>query len=359
MLTNSVARCAALLTMLLPVVSVSAQQSRTACSATPTSLTPSSWRSRAAAAAPQPKPGLNLVAEHLLPGPASRFDYQSIDSVKRRLYMNHMDAGRTIVFDLDSARIIGEIEDVPRATGVWAVPQHHAIYISAAGAHEVAIVDDRTLVITSRVGGIRFPDGIAYAPDIDKVFVSDESGNADVVIDARTSRKRSTIDLGGEAGNTRYDPVSHCILVAVQTRNELVAIDPVGERIVQRYDLPRCQEPHGFTLDDAGRLAFISCQGNARLLVVDLHTLKVLQSFDIPDDPDVLAWDPSWQRLYVAAESGVVTAYWLDATTLRPAGTIRTPHAHTVSVDPQTHLVYLPLENVNGRPVLRIFEPTR
>jgi hypothetical protein len=34
------------------------------------------------------------------------------------------------------------------------------------------------------------------------------------------------------------------------------------------------------------------------------------------------------------------------------------PHAHTVSVDPKTHLVYFPLENVDGRPVLRIMKPT-
>ena len=86
--------------------------------------------------------------------------------------------------------------------------------------------------ITSRVGGIRFPDGIAYAPDADKVFVSDESGGADVVIDAKTGTKRSTIELGGEAGNTHYDSVSHCILVAVQTKNQIVAIDPVSEKIV-------------------------------------------------------------------------------------------------------------------------------
>src|SRR6266566_2700745 len=49
--------------------------------------------------------------------------------------------------------------------------------------------------------------------------------------------KRSTIELGREAGNTHYDSVSHCILVAVQTKNQWVAIDPVSERIVQRYDL--------------------------------------------------------------------------------------------------------------------------
>jgi hypothetical protein len=38
---------------------------------------------------------------------------------------------------------------------------------------------------------------------------------------------------------------------------------------------------------------------------------------------------------------------------------LRIPHAHTVAVDPATHRVYLPLENVNGRPVLRILAPTR
>ena len=340
-------------------VSASAQQSRSVCFATSSSLTPSSWRSPSAVAITRPKPGLKLVREVPLPGPANRFDYQSVDPASGRIYMNHMNAGRTIVFDANSEGVIAEIMDLPVATGVWAVPSHHQVYVSAAGAHQVAIIDDRTLKVISRVGGIRFPDGIAYAREADKVFVSDESGGADVVIDPNTSKKRSTIDLGGEAGNSHYDSVSHCILVAVQTRNQLVAIDPVGERIVQRYDLPGSDHPHGFTLDEDGRLAFISCEGNSMVLAVDLRTMKVIQTLKVPDDPDVLAWDPSWQRLYVGAESGILSAYWLDGRRLRLIGDVRAPHAHTVSVDPRTHLVYLPLENVNGRPVLRIFEPIR
>jgi DNA-binding beta-propeller fold protein YncE len=299
------------------------------------------------------------VREVPLPGPANRFDYQSLDPASGRLYMNHMDAGHTIVFDTNNGKVVAEVADVPRATGVWAVPSHHQVYVSAAGNHEVAIIDDRTLKITSRVGGIRFPDGIAYAPGADKVFVSDESGGADVVIDPKTARKRSTILLGGEAGNSHYDSVSHCILVAVQGRNELVAIDPVVERIVARYDLPGSDGPHGFTLDEPDRLAFISSEGNGNLQVLDLRTVRITQTLKVPDDPDVLAWDPSWRRLYVAAESGALSAYWLDARVLRPLRQIRAPHAHTVSVDPRTHLVYVPLENVNGHPVLRIYEPTR
>jgi DNA-binding beta-propeller fold protein YncE len=329
------------------------------CFATRASLTPAEWRSPVLLATPVPKTGLRLVREVPLPGPANRFDYQSIDPASGRIYMNHMDAGRTIVFDANNAKVIAEIGDVPRATGVWAVPSHHQVYVSAAGNHEVAVIDDRTLKITSRVGGIRFPDGIAYASAADKVFVSDESGEADVVIDPNTARKRSTINLGGEAGNTHYDSVSHCILVAVQSHNQLVAIDPVSEKIVARYDLPRSNGPHGFTLDEPDRLAFISSEGDGNLQVVDLRTMRIVQTLKVPDDPDVLAWDPSWRRLYVAAESGALSAYWLDGKTLRSVGQIRAPHAHTVLVDPRTHLVYLPLENVNGRPVLRIYEPMR
>lgn len=329
------------------------------CYATTTSMTPPSWHAQASSVRRPPKPGLTLVSEIPLPGPANRFDYQSFDPATRRLYINHMNAGRTVVFDTDSNRVVTEIMNLPRATGVLAVPPHHQVYVSAAGAHEVAIIDDRTLKVISRVGGIRFPDGIAYAPEADKVFVSDESGEADVIIDARTGAKRSTIKLGGEPGNAHYDSVSHCILVAVQTRNQLVAIDPVSEKIVQRYDLPGSDHPHGFTIDDEDRLAFVSSEGNAALEVIDLRTMRVIGRQKIGDSPDVLAWDPGWRLLYVASEGGVLSVFWLDGNRLRPAGEVRAPHAHTVSVDPRTHRVYLPLENVNGRPVLRIYEPSK
>jgi DNA-binding beta-propeller fold protein YncE len=253
---------------------------------------------------------------------------------------------------------VGEVGGLRRVTGVWAVPRHHRVYASAAGTHEVAAIDDSTLRVVSRAGGVRFPDGIAYAPEADKVFVSDESGRAEVVVDAGQGTKRSRIPLGGEAGNTHYDSVSKCILVAVQTRGQFVAIDPMTERMVARYDVPGVDAPHGFTLDEARRLAFVTGEGNAALAVMDLRTMRVTQRLRVGDAPDVLAWDPGWRRLYVGAESGVLSAFWAVGDTLVPLGDLAVPHAHTVSVDPRTHRVYLPLQNVGGRPVLRVLEPS-
>ena len=328
------------------------------CAATAGSLTPAGWTGSLTADRTVPAGALHVESDVPLPGAASRFDYQSFDPTTRRIYINHMNAGQTLVFDVDKAKVIKEIGDVPRATGVLAVPARHQVYVSAAGAHEVAIIDDRTLTISSRVGGIQFPDGIAYDPDNGKVFVSDESGRADVVIDAATGTKRSTIALGGEAGNTHYDSVSRCILVAVQTRNQLVAIDPDAERIVARYDLPGSAGPHGFTLDEPDRLAFVSSEENAALQVVDLRTMRVVAQYAVGDSPDVLAWDGGGRRLYVGSEGGVLSEFQLEGHALKLVGELHIPHAHTVSVDPKTHRVYLPLEKVNGKPVLRILAPT-
>src|SRR5207302_963610 len=139
----------------------------------------------------------------------------------------------------------------------------------------------------------------------------------------------------------------------------LVAIDPVRERIVARYDLPGSDHPHGFTLDEPGRVAFVSSEASGVLQVVDLRTMRVVSTHRVGDEPDVLAWDPGWRLLYVASESGVVSTFAADGAALRPLGAVRAPHAHSVAVDPRTHRVYLPLENVGGRPVLRVLEPAR
>ena len=302
-------------------------------------------------------PVLKLVVDVPLPGGTGRFDYQSLDPESGRLYIAQMGVGRLVVFDTRTNQLVASIPGFPRVTGVLAIPSMGRVYASIAGRHELAIVNPATLEVRARIKDIRFPDGIAYAADAGKVFVSDEAGEREIVVDVRGDSTRSLIPLRGEAGNTQYDSVAKRIWVAVQTRNQLMAIDPVTERIIGRYDLPGADHPHGFYIDAPHRLAFVSCEGNARLLIVDLTTMRVTASHTVGDDPDVLAFDPGLARLYVAAESGVVTVFEQQGAALHRLGEYRAPAAHSVSVDPVSHRVYLPLANVAGRPVLRVLSP--
>ncbi len=301
---------------------------------------------------------LKKVADVPLPGPAVRFDYQSLDVSHGRLYISHMNADQLVVFDTKKREVVANLDGFPNVHGVWVVPELGRVYASATGEHKVVVVDMQTLKTIAKTGPVKYPDGIAYAPGAKRVFVSDEHGDADVVIDAATNSFVTAIPLGGGAGNTVYDPGSGHILVAVHEKNELVAIDPATAKIIGRYPVTGIESPHGIALDVSAKLAFVAGEDNNKLAVVDLANTQVLATYPVGKDPDVLAFDPGLKRLYVSAESGNVTVFRENGKTLVTEGTLSMPHAHTVCVDPETHLVYFPLQSIDDHPVLRIMEPS-
>jgi DNA-binding beta-propeller fold protein YncE len=299
---------------------------------------------------------LRLVQDIPLPGPAVRFDYQSLDPSSGRLYIAHMNADQLVVFDTRKREVVANLDGFRRVHGVLAVPELRKIFASVTGDHQVAVVDQTTLKTQARVGGIKYPDGLAYALSVQRLFVSDEHGNADAVIDTSNNTLASTIPLGGGAGNTVYDPAADRIYVAVHDKNELVTIDPLRAKITARTSLTWLEDPHGIALDVENRLAFVAGESNSKLVVVDLKNMQVGPPISIGKDPDVLAFDPGTKRLYVAAESGHVKIFQEANRALEEIGELHLPHAHTVAVDPKTHLIYFPLENLSGKPVLRIME---
>jgi len=304
-------------------------------------------------------PVLTKLADVPLPGRATRFDYQSFDPKTKTLFIAHMGDGELIAINTGTRSVSARLRGFPTVTGVLAVPELHRVFASVAGKHEVAVLDTEAMKIVARIPAGEFPDGLAYSPETGKIFVSDERGRKETVIDARTNRHLSTIDMGGEVGNTQYDAGSHQILANVQSRNQVVAIDPQTEKIVGRHALAGGESPHGLLIVAPKRLAFVACEGDSKLLVVDLETFQVKQVLSTGDGPDVLAFDSGLERLYVATESDVVSVFQLREKTLEKLEDVRVaPNAHTVSVDSDTHEVYLPLENVNGHPVLRIMNAT-
>ena len=302
---------------------------------------------------------LRTLRDVPLSGGATRFDYQSLDPNSGRLYIAHLGDGVLTVFDVSKETVVGDVKDLPRVHGVIAVPELHRIYASATGANELAVIDDSTLQILARVPAGDYPDGIAYATKANKLYVSDLHGKTDTVIDANTNQRLATIALGGGAGNTQYDSASEHIFVTVHGQNQLAEIEPTKDQLIARYPIAGCSEPHGLLIDSEHRLAFVACEENSKLAVFDLAAKKMTALHSVGADPDVLAFDKGLGRLYVAAESGIITIFDERGRNLEKVGQgFFAPNAHSVAVDSHTHRVYFPLQNVGGKPVLRIAVPS-
>lgn len=309
---------------------------------------------------------------------SNRMDYQSLDPAAHRLYIAGMGAGKLLVFDIAHNKLAASLDGFPKVTGVLAVPELHKVYASVPGAGlipslsvalgmmglssgrgAVAIVDTRTMREIARLPGGVFPDGIAYDPKDYKIFVSDELGSAVSVIDAGNNRLITRIATGGEVGNVRYDPVTAKVYAPLQSRDELAVIDPASLQLVARYPLPGGEHPHGLTIAPGWPVGYVACDGNDRLLTVDLATGNVLDRQPVAHDPDVLAIDAEARRLYVASESGRLSTFDIGAATRpRPLGDVFVGRdAHSVAVDPATHRLYFPLASVKGKSVLRVLVP--
>jgi DNA-binding beta-propeller fold protein YncE len=303
---------------------------------------------------------LERVDDIPLPGGPTRFDYQWVDSARRRLYIAHLGADSLLVFDLRTQRVAGEIRGLPSVHGVVAAPERHLLFATITGEKRLAVIDDQTLAVRARIAAGEYPNGLAYDPGTDRVFVSNNSGLGVGVVDVKAGKALPGIDIGGAAGNTQYDASSGHLFVAVHKVAVLAEIDPVAATVVARHPLAGVSGCHGLLVATSLRLAFAACGGDApRLVVFDLGSHRQLSALAIPPQVDVLAFDPSLRRLYVSSSTGTVTVFAVSADRqVREVGEgFVGPNAHTVAVDPESHRVYFPLENLRGRAVLRVMKP--
>ena len=287
-----------------------------------------------------PSLSLRTIADIPLGGHATRLDYASIDPTRHLLFIAHLGDSEVIAFDTKAKRVVGRFAHVSRVHGVLVIPELGRVYASATGTNEVVAIDETTLKITARIPGGIYPDGIAYAPEAHKIYVSDEHGGTDTVVDVRSNARIATIQIGGEIGNTQYDAATRHVFVNAQTRAELVEIDPDIDMIIRRIPVPNAQGNHGLLIDSAQHRAFIACEGNDKLVVLDLLSGNTLATFTVAKDPDVLAIDSSNQDLYVAGESGLVSAFKLGPNSVAKESELFVgSNAHVVAVDSSTHQI--------------------
>jgi DNA-binding beta-propeller fold protein YncE len=300
---------------------------------------------------------LTTISDISLPGHTTRYDYQSIDSKRRLLFITHLVDNAVTVFDLKSQSVLKNIADIPSPHGILAGPELGKAFVSATGADKVYVIDERSLTVVGKVEAGHFPDGIAFDPGTKRIFVSDEFGKTVSVIDVATLKLVHKIEIGGVVGNTHYDKISKAIFTADESTNELLKIDPSTLAIVERIKLPGCSGAHGFAIGND--FAYVTGENDASLVVVDLDKKNVVQKFSVGDDPDVLEIDAGLNLLYVSSESGVVAVFKIGTNGLSKLCEGKLwAHAHTVSVDQATHKVYIPLQNLNGTPALKIMLPS-
>src|ERR1700722_13220168 len=123
------------------------------------------------------------------------FDYITVDSSARRVYLSH---GTEIkVIDADTGTLIGNITGLKQDHGVALAPEFGRGFISDGAEGKVIVFNLKTLKPTSEAKADKDSDCVLYDPASKRVFVMNGDPNSSTVIDAKSGTTVGSIDLGG------------------------------------------------------------------------------------------------------------------------------------------------------------------
>ena len=300
---------------------------------------------------------LKKLAAIELPGPSGlRFDYLTIDYDDHYLFCAHLGPGKLYVVDLQTNKVVKTISNLPGIEGVEYAPDVKKVYTSDWHEDQIGVIDVKTLEIIKKIPTESKPDGSAYAAPFHKLYVSDERAKAVAVVDTTRDEVLRMLRFDSETGMPQYDLVAKKLYVNLQDQNIFAVVDPENDQVVGMHPVGKCKGNHGMALDPEHRRAFLACEENSLLTVMDLEKFEPIAYLPLPGGADVVKFDPGLNRIYVACYSGVISVFeQKDPQHYRKVGDVGVAHAvHSIAVDTETHRVYAPLQEQDGIPVARL-----
>jgi DNA-binding beta-propeller fold protein YncE len=276
-------------------------------------------------------------------GDEAGFDHADVYVPGRLVYVAHTGADRVDVVDGATDTFVRSLPDLPGVAGVLIDEADDFLFTSDRGCARVSIFQcsDERLVGHVAVGP--HPNGIAYdraSRRLCSFNLGDPPGEGCTasVIDVDELAVIAELPLPGRPRWAVYDPERKVVYANIRDPALIVEIDCERVEIVRSYEVPS-NGPHGLWLDGARLLC---AADGGQLVALDPDSGAVLQSLPLPGVPDVVWHDPALRRLYVAVgDPGLVCSFSTDGNLASVGTTDTEAGAHTLTVDPISHHVYI------------------
>jgi DNA-binding beta-propeller fold protein YncE len=291
-------------------------------------------------AVPRPDSSGYRLLKTIPVGGTEGWDYATMDSSARRLYIgrgDHID-----VVDVDSGVAVGKVIGLAGASGLLPVPELGRGFAMSGETQTAVIVDLKTLKKIGTVKTGKDPDSFAYDPVTKRVFIMNSAGSDATVVNAASGSVAGTIALEGQPEFVVADGKGK-IFVNITDKNQIVEADGQTLKILHRWSLAPGEGPSGLSMDRKNRRLFSACD-NQRMVVMNADTGKVIAVLPTGAGTDASLFDPDTGNAFASAGgSGTLTVIHEDSPDkFRVVEDVPTQSgARTMALDTKTHNVLL------------------
>ena len=282
--------------------------------------------------------GYRVLGQYKLGGEGG-WDYLTIDSKARRLYISH--STHVLVVDAETGTLIGDIPDTPGVHGIAVVEDVGKGYVSNGRAATVTVFDLKTLKALKQIPVGKNPDAILYDAASKRVFTMNGGSLDATAIDVKTDTVAGTLALGGRPEFAVTDDEGN-VFVNLEDKSAIVEFNSRKLAVEANWPIAPAEEPSGLAFDRKHHRLF-SVGSNKLMAVVNADTGKVVTTLPIGSGVDAAGFDPETGLVFSSNGDGTLTIVHEDSpdkySVVENVATRR--GARTMALDPKTHRVYL------------------
>lgn len=276
------------------------------------------------------------------------WDYIAVDENSNKLYVSH--GTQVNILDKTTGDSLGVILNT---TGVHGIAFNTALgkgYTSNGRLNTVTVFDLKTAAVLSQIKTGENPDAIMYDEFSKKIITCNGRSNDLTIIDPITEKVVATIPIGGKP-ETAVSDNNGKLFVNSEDKNEIVVVDLKKYTVLNHWTLAPGEEPTGLVMDLKTKRLFATCD---KLLVgMDATNGNIVAKLPIGEGCDGAAFDPASSLIFTSNGSvGTISVVKEEnANSLKLIETVSTKKsARTITIDPKTHLLYLPAANMEALP---------
>jgi hypothetical protein len=246
---------------------------------------------------------LELVQTIVLKGKAGKLDHLAMDAKRGRLFLADTGNGSLDIVDLKAGSLLKQIPGQTGIQGVAFAGDLDKVFVGTGGGGlcNVFAGENYQLLKTIKFSGDA--DNVRYDPKTALTFVAHDEKCLGV-IDAKTFALSPDIKLPGNAEAFVIESARPRMYVVVPSPSQLLVVDPAKKAITGNYPIKMAGGGHPLALDEANKRVFVGCRTEPMVVVMDTETGKEITGVPIPKDIDDLSYDAKRKRLYASCGEG-------------------------------------------------------
>jgi DNA-binding beta-propeller fold protein YncE len=278
-----------------------------------------------------------------------RIDHLGIDLRRKRLLVAELGNNSLAMVDLTQGVLFKRISGLRQPQGVAYAPKGDLIYVANAGDGAVDIFKADDLTPAGKVHLRSDADNIR-ADGADRLIVGYGSG-ALAVLDAASGKKLSDIALTAHPESFQLDPAGNRINVNLPEAHHVSVVDRATGNEIERWGLNEASANFPMALDALGSRLFVGYRSPPTLAAFDTRTGKLMSRATSCGDADDVFYDAKRKRVYMSCGEGFLAVFDASGAGLTEIARTRTqPGARTALFVPELDRLFVAVRTHGSDP---------